>query len=145
MKYETGTATFIQFGLVSIFALANQILAIFNSCFGEDAQCVEGVFTAFMFFVLTVMLFMGIWFLGHTAQEKRSKWLSLFLIVVELGVLRIAYHNAKNHTDWLSLAASTVNIVLSVMVIFLAFRLMRSKGGRIVTKQRPRKRKAKSE
>lgn len=80
--------------------------------------------------------------LGHKAQELRKKWVTLALILLELGVLRVAYHNAKHATDALGLISSIINIALTIWIIVLAVRLLRaSDGGRVVAKQRPRQRR----
>lgn len=141
LKYETGIATFIQFLAVSLLALANQINSFVVQCIHESSECVPAVIPSVGYFILTAILFAGIWTLGWFAQEKRSKWLALGLILVELVVIRGAKLNAENHTDYLSLASSLINIALAIYVIYLAIRLIRSKGGRVVAKQGPRRRR----
>lgn len=141
LKYETGIATFIQFVAVSLLALANQINAIIVGCIQHKSGCVEDVIPSVGYFLVTVVVFAGIWTLGYFAQERRSRWLALGLVGIELLVIKVAKHNAENHTDLLSLASSMINLVLAAYIIFLAIRLIRSKGGRVVARQSARRRR----
>jgi hypothetical protein len=139
LKYETGIATFVQFAAVSLLALANQINAIVVGCIHSD--CVSNIIPSIGYFIVTAILFAGIWILGWFAQEKRSRWLAVGLIGVELLVVKVAEHNAKQHTDILSLISSLINLALAVWIIYLAVRLAMSGGGRVVSRQRPRQRR----
>lgn len=141
LRYETGIAAFVQFVIVSLLALITQINTIVVGCIRKDGQCVENIIPSIWYFILTAIVFGLIWMLGYMAQERRTKWLVLGLILMELGVARVAYHNARHYTDILGLVASLINLALALWVVFLAIRLFRSKGGRVVT-SRPRQRRS---
>jgi purine-cytosine permease-like protein len=102
---------------------------------------VSGILTSVVFFLLLVGWFAAIWVVGYLAQERRSKNLAFILIGGELLVLLVATFNGRNHPDTLSLITSITDAVLAIWVIYLAFRLMRARGKRVVAKQGARRRR----
>jgi len=143
LTYETGIATFIQFILLVFLNIANGANSVVTTCHKDSSNCVSNLIVSLIFFLLVAIWFMCVWLLGYTAQQRRSKRLAQLLIVVEVLILLTALFNARHHTDLLSFATSLIDIALAIWVITLAFRLMRSGGGRVVSKsgQRPRQRK----
>lgn len=142
LKYQTGIATLIQFIALAVLAFANGVNSVVSTCHSDNGNCVSNLIVTLIFTIILVVWFGFIWVLGFTAQHQRSKRLSQLLIAIEAGVILVAAFNAKHHTDWLSLATSFIDVALGLWVVFLAFRLMRSDGGRIVTGQRRRSRKS---
>jgi hypothetical protein len=139
--YQTAVATLIQFITLSLLGIANALNSIIATCRHQGSECVSNLVPSILFFILTAAWFGIIWVLGYSAQERRSKRLALALIGAEFLVALVAYFNAKHHTDLLSLGTSLVDLLMAFWVIALAFRLVRSGGGRITTRQRPRQRK----
>lgn len=141
LTYETSIATFIQFMVLSLLNILTGINSIVTECRAQDGSCVTGIFTSFVFYMLIALWFGVIWALGYLAQERRSRRLAQLLICAEGLIALIAYFNIKHHGGTLSLITSAIDLILAIWVIVLAFRLMRAKGGRIVSKQRSRRRR----
>lgn len=143
-KYETGIITFVQFIVLSLLAIANGLNSVVTTCHDSSPDCVSNLLVSLIFFLLTVAWFAVVWVVGFAAQERRSRRLAQLLIAAEALIALIALFNAKHHTDILSLFTSLTDLVLAIWVITLAWRLMRAKGGRVVTRQRPRRRRRRS-
>jgi hypothetical protein len=141
LKYETAVATLIQFILLSFLGIANGLNSIVTTCHTDGSNCISNTIVSIIFFILTAAWFGCVWILGYSAQERRSRRLAQLLIVAEVLIAMVAYFNARHHTDALSLATSVIDLILAVWIISLAWRLMRAGGARIVSKQRPRRRK----
>lgn len=145
LTYETGTATLIQFLVLGLLNLANGLNSIISTCHsGKD--CVNNALVSAIFYMLAAGWFAALWVIGYLAQERRSKMLARLLIAAEALVALVAFFNAKHHSDFLSLFTSLVDLVLAVWIITIAFRLMRSGGGRVVShgrsgRNRPRQRR----
>ena len=140
LKYQTGIATLFQFISMSVLGFANGVNSVVVTCSNSSGDCVSNLLVSLIFFILTDLWFAFVWILGAGAQEKRSRRLSQGLIAAEVAIALVATFNAKHHTDWLSLITSLLDVAMSVWVIILAWRLMRSDGGRIVTHQRTNRR-----
>ena len=141
LTYETGTATLIQFIVLSFLNIATGVNSTVNDCRQDGPDCVGSILVSIIFYILVVIWFGFIWVLGYTAQERRSKRLAQVLIAAETFIVLIAYFNARHYNDILSLITSVVDLILAVWVIFLAFRLMRAKGGRVVINKGSRRRR----
>jgi len=132
LRYETGTATLIQLGVVTLLGLGNQVAAIISSCVKDASACVQDSFVSLVFVVL-----LGVWLgivsvIGYAAQEKRSKRLAFLLIAFECLILIVATINARGTTNIFSRLTSLIDISIALWIVFLAFRLARANGGRIV-------------
>lgn len=141
LKYETAIATLIQFVALTLLNVGTGAVSVVSTCHDSNGDCVSNLIVSLIFFILLALWFACIWVLGYAAQERRSKRLAQLLIITELLVAVVALFNAKHHTDPLSLATSIIDFCLAVWVITLAYRLIKSGGGRIVTRQRSRSRK----
>lgn len=145
LKYETGVATLIQFVTLSALNIATGIGSVVDGCRAEEGDCLGNALLSLVFYVLIASWFGFVWFLGYTAQARRSKRLAQLLIGAELAILAVASFNIRlnrsNDGDILSLATSLIDVILALWVIFLAYRLMRSGGGRITGRQRRRRRR----
>jgi hypothetical protein len=142
LRYETGIATMIQFIVIGMLNLLYAFYSSIHSCLKHD-QCASNSLLAIVYFVI-----IGVWFgfiaaLGYAAQDKRSKRLSQALIAAEGLVALVALFNLKHYSDYFGLVISIIDLGLALWIALLAFRLMRSGGGRITrtTSQRPRQRK----
>ena len=129
---------------MSFLSMANGLNSTVTLCRANGGECVGDIILSLMLFMLIAGWFGVICFLGYSAQERRSSLLAKLLMVAELATILAASINAKGHTDVLSLATSLIDIALAIWVITLAFRLMRSKGKRVVSHQRTRRRQART-
>lgn len=141
LTYQTSVATLIQFITLSFLGIANGLNSVVTTCRSETGDCMSNLLVSIIFFIITAVWFGLIWVLGWAAQNRRSKRLAQLLICAEVLIAMVAYFNAKNHPDKLSLFTSVVDLALALWIIYLAFRLMRAGGGRIVARQRTRRRR----
>jgi drug/metabolite transporter (DMT)-like permease len=141
LTYQTGIATLVQFITLSFLGIANGLNSIVTTCRHDSHDCINNVIVSIIFFMLTALWFAAVWILGAAAQERRSKRLALALVGAELLIAMVAYFNARHHTDALSLATSLIDLALAFWIIFLALRIIRSKGERIRTGARSRQRR----
>ena len=131
----------IQFIVLGMLNLLYMFYSSIHSCVQHD-ECASNSVLAVVYFVLV-----GIWFgivavFGYAAQDRRSKRLSQVLIAAEGVTGLIALFNLKHYADYFGLVISAVDLCFVVWIIWLAFVLMRSGGGRIrATSNRPRQRK----
>ncbi len=139
LNYHTGIATLVQFVVMTLLFLISGIESVASGCTRQGGDCIDSVFVSVVFFILAALWFGAIWVLGFAAQDKRSHRLAYILIAVELLVIMVATFNARNHTNTLSLLTSLIDIALAVWVIVLAYKLSRSKGGRIMAGGRKRR------
>lgn len=139
LNYHTGIATLVQFVVMSLLFIINGIQAVTNGCTKQGGNCIDAVFVSVVFFILAALWFGSIWILGFFAQDRRSQKLAYLLIAVELAVIAVASFNARNETDTLRQATSLIDIALASWVILLAYKLSRSKGGRIMAGGRKRR------
>lgn len=143
LRYETGLATMVQ---LIVIGLLNLLYAIGTSISGcvKGVDCGGGTVLNIVYFMLVSIWFIVISVIGYAAQDRRSKRLSQLLIAAEGMVGLVALFNAKHHTDFFGLLISLIDVAFAAWVITLAFRLMRSGGGRIrvrsTARTRPRKR-----
>lgn len=143
LKYETAVATFIQFIIASLFILFSQLGSTVTGCFKDGTNCVINIITAIIFFILVSVVFGSIWLLGYLAQERRSRRLAQLLIGAEgvIGLLGLFSLKLNLHSgNVFGLLASIGVALFAAWIILLAWRLMKAGGGRVVTRQRRRRR-----
>jgi hypothetical protein len=133
LRYETGTATLIQFAVVTILGFINQIVSIVSTCVKHDGDCVSNSLVSLILVILIAIWLGFISALGYAAQDKRSKRLAQFLIGAEGFNVLISLFNAKHYPNTLGLITSVIDFAFAAWVIVLAWRLMRANGGRIVS------------
>lgn len=144
LKYETGIATLIQFVTISLLNVINGAGSIVNDCSRHGADCVWNTFASFVYILLIIGWFGGLWVIGYAAQERRSKRLAQLLILGEAAVVVISLFNAKHGHGTFNRIISLTDLALALYVMLLAFRLMRAKGGRVVSSTRARRRRNRS-
>jgi hypothetical protein len=136
IRYQTGIATLIQFVTMTFLNIATGLVSIVSGCHDGFSDCLVNSFTSMAFFMIITLWFGFIWIIGFMAQDRRSKTLAQILIIAEIMIALVALFNARHHVDKLGLFTSLVDAALAVWVIYLAFRLMQSDGGRVVKKVR---------
>jgi preprotein translocase subunit SecG len=132
LKYETGTATLIQFTTLALLGIPDAIVSIISSCSKPHTACVTNSFFSVVFFILVTGWFCTVWILGSITQQRRSR---------RLAWLLVALFNSRHDSNVLTRGTSVLDVLLAAWVIFLAVRLARAKGGRIVSSARSRRRK----
>lgn len=143
LTYQTGTATLIQFIILSLLNIVNGLESIITTCRHEGGDCVGNVFSSLIFYILAVCWFGAIVVLGFAAQERRSKRLAQLLIAGEAAIGLIALFNVKlnlhYHNGTLSLGTSLIDLLLAIWITTLAYRLIKAGGGRVVAQRRTRR------
>lgn len=144
LTYQTATATVIQFIVLGFLNIVNGIVSIVTTCAHPGGDCTGNILSSIIFYILIVGWFGIVLVLGYAAQERRSKRLAQLLIAAEGAIMLVALFNIKltlkYHNGFLNLFTSTVDLVLAIWIVTLAYRLMRANGGRVVAKARPRQR-----
>ncbi len=137
LTYQTSIATLIQFVTLVFLNIGTGTVSIVSKCYDHSGDCVSNLIVSLIFFMLISIWFAFVWVLGYTAQEHRNKRLAQALIAAEFLIAVVAIFNALHATDVLNFCTSAIDFCLSIWVITLAYKLMKSGGGRIVTKQHP--------
>lgn len=140
LYYQTGTATFIQLAVVMFLIVLNNVVSFLQSCFGSSSNCVAAAFVSMVIIVFALVWFGFLSALGYAAQDKRSKRLATALIVGQLMTALGALAILRLPGGWLAAVSAVIVAAIAGWIVVLAFRLRQAKGGRIVQKQRPRKR-----
>lgn len=134
-RYQVSIIAFVHFIAMCVLGIANGAYSIVTTC-QQYSDCLSNALVSVVYWLLIAAWFGFLWILAYAAQEKRNKRLAQLLIACEALVAFIAFFNARHHPDIIGLITSIVDIFFALWVILLAFRLMRAKGGRVVTKQR---------
>jgi hypothetical protein len=145
LRYETGIATTIQFIAITALNFINGISGTINQCTTSNNSCVSDIITNLIFFILITIMFGALWLIGFAAQDRRSRLIAKILIAGELflcliGLFDIKHHNGSTIGDIISV----VEIVSSIWISWLAFRLMQAKGGRVRSRKVRKHTKAQS-
>lgn len=145
LTYETGTATLIQFIVLGMLNILTGLDSIVQTCRHDSPNCLENVFTSFVFYVLVIAWFAFVCVIGYAAEQKRSRRLAQVLILAELLIAFVAFFNIRLNLRYenglLSLFTSVADLILAIWIISLAYRLMRAGSGRVVTVKTRRSRK----
>ena len=140
LRYETGVATLVQFSITTFLTFISGIYAVISGCAGQGGgQCVSNTFVSLIFIILTVGALGVLTALGYVAQERRSTRLAQVLIVLEIFAVIIYLFDTKQSNDIVDRITNFLSFLLAAWVILIAWRLMRAKGGRIVTQQARRR------
>jgi hypothetical protein len=137
VKYQTGISTLAQFVSVTVLNLITLVSSSIQSCV-HGSSCLGDTSINLLYFLVLSAWFAFIWMLGFTAQDRRSKRLAQLLIGAEAIIFLAALLDAKHHPDILGLITSIIDGALAAWTILLAWRLMRSNGGRVTTRARRR-------
>jgi hypothetical protein len=143
LKYETGIATLVQFIVLELLGIPIVLVELISACSSHSSQCSTNVFLSPVLFLLKAALYAGIAVIGYMAQSQRSRRLAQLLIICEFCLIPFSLFNLRHDTDLLTKIASGLGPLFAIWIILLAFRLARSKGGRIVKHSSTRSRNRK--
>lgn len=141
LTYEAGTATLIQFIVLGFLNIATALQSIISTCSPHSGgDCVGNLFTSIIYYILIVIWFGIILGIGLAAQQRRSKRLAQLLILCEIAVLLVASYNIKlnlgKFSGYINFFTSCADVILCIWVIYLAYHLSKSSGGRVVRKRK---------
>lgn len=147
LRYETGTATLIQFAVITLVALLTQIRGVIESCLKNGSECVSDSVISILYVILLAMWLGFVSVIGYAAEDRRSKRLAQLLLVLQIMILGPILMNIRGSHNPFDRLGSLIDLAVCVWVVILAWRLMSSNGGRIVNKsmvragaERPRRR-----
>jgi hypothetical protein len=141
IRYQTGVTTLAQFVSMAILNLINMLYSSIHSCVKSGSECVGDVTLNLLYFLVVCAWFGFIWVMGYAAQDRRSKRIAQALIAAEIAVLLAALLDLKHYPNALGLITSAVDAFFAGWTILLAYRLIKSGGGRVVSQSHPRKRR----
>ena len=133
IRYETGVATFVQFIVGAGLSFINGLASIISGCHGANsADCVSNAFVSLILIILTIVAFGFLLGLGYVAQDRRSSRLALVLIGCEAFAVLIFLFDAKHAPGLVDKTTNALSTLIGLWVIYVSWRLYRSKGARIV-------------
>jgi hypothetical protein len=141
VRYETGVAALIQFACGTILAAINGGGSVIGECLHHSgADCATNTFVTLLFLIFTAGALAVLAILGYIAQERRSPRLAYILMAVEMGAALIYLFDAKQAPGLIDRITNLASCLIAVWVVVVAWRLARSRGARIVTRQRAHRR-----
>ncbi len=139
-RLNIAIGTLVQFITISILGVPHAFISIISTCQSDHSNCISNMVVSLIFFILTVIWFGFIAIIGFSTQEKRSWKIALFLIGCEFANIGVALTiNLPGETNIFDKFISIVDAILSILVIYLASKVIFAKGGRIVKKNYLRK------
>ena len=136
LKYETGVAATIQFIIISVLNVIDHISSSINQCLHGRGGCALDIVGNIVLFMIITVWFGALWLAGFAAQDRRSRRIAQFLILAEGLVFLYGLYETTRHTSILGTVIGLADLITSAYVAWLAFRLMRAKGGRVRTRRR---------
>lgn len=135
LTYQTAIASLIQFITILLLGIPDNIYNIISTCHSDSTSCVSNMIVTIIFYILTAGWFGIILILGYAAQRRRSRQFAVILMGFEFVTLVVAgYFDYPHESHLINKLTSLIDVILSIWVIYLAFRLFLSGGKRIVKK-----------
>lgn len=141
LTYQVGIAALIHLAVITLFNIANGAQSSVQQCTGAGTDCIGGIITNMLYFILTTLWFGAVWLLAVAAQERRGRSLVVLLLIAELMIFVVASFNFQHGSNPLGRITSLVDMLLALWVGFLAIRLWLAGGGRVTSSQRARSRR----
>ena len=137
LTYQTAIATFIQFIAMVVLGVPNALISIITTCQHDGSSCASNMITSIIFFLFTAIWFGFILAVGYFAQKNRSNRLAALLIICEIPTLFVAgLINLPRESNYLAKGTSLVDVILGLIVVYLALRVLFARGRRIVKRSR---------
>ncbi len=132
LKYETGVAATIQFISLTLLNLINGVSGSLNQCFSTNGSCVSSIALDTGYFLAITIWFGFLWLAGFATQDRRSRRIAQMLILAEGLVFLVGlYDFTKHRQSIIGTLISLGEIITSLWVSYLAFRLILARGGRV--------------
>ena len=143
LRYETGVVALTQFLVIVPLNFINAVAESISGCREATStyDCVSGIGIELVYVLLLALWFGFIAVLAYGAQDRRDHRLAFLLMGAEGMVLMISLFNAQHYPNILGLIISLVDAAFAAFIIWLAFRLVRAKGGRITATSARRRRR----
>lgn len=119
--------------MVVLNFIDNAVIGSIGTCHDATStyDCVSGIGINVLYVIILAGWFAFVWILAYAAQDRRDRRLAAILMGAELMILAIALFNAKHYPNIAGLITSVADAAFAIWVMILAFRIVRSKGGRI--------------
>ncbi len=138
LKYETGVAATVQFIALTILNFISGADSAIRQCVSGNGGCVSNIVLSVLYFMVITIWFGALWLAGYAAQDRRSKRICQLLIMAEGLVALIGlFEMTRTTTSLLGKLIALIELVTAVWISWLAFKIMRAKGGRIRTRRHP--------
>lgn len=133
IRHETGIATFIQFVVGVFLSIISGAVSVIGDCIGTSSgECISNAFVSLILIIILVFWLGFLLALGYVTQDRRSPRLAMLLIGAE-GLSALIYLFDTMHSpDIISRLTNLVSFLIAAWVIFVAWHILRAKGGRIV-------------
>ncbi|MCL4357584.1 hypothetical protein M1512_01660 [Patescibacteria group bacterium] len=143
LRYETGIATTVQFIFLTLLYVVDGANKSVSQCVNGNGGCLSNIFIQIVLFVFITFCFGVLWLVGFAAQDRRSKRLAQLLIAGEGLVFLVGLYEFYKHSSIIGGAIGLVEFVSALWIIWLAFRLILARGGRVrshhIVRHRPTK------
>ncbi len=133
--YQTAAASLIQFITLMLLGIPSTIVNIVSTCHGNNSNCVSNMIVSLILYILTAGWFGIIMILGYATQKRRSRQFAVLLMGFEFATLVVSgYFDFPRESSILNKTTSLIDAILSIWIIYIAFRLFLSGGKRMVKK-----------
>ena len=116
---------------VVLLVIINNIIILIESC-KSAPECAAAAMFSLFFVVSTAVWFGFLSMIGYKAEEQRSHKAAYALIVGEVATAAAAYGFFSNPGGFFGKLSAFLVLVSCGWVVYLAWRLARARGGRIV-------------
>lgn len=138
LRYQTGTATFIQLAIAVFVVVINNFIILIDSC-NSAAECAAAAMFSLFFIIATAAWFGFLSMIGYKAEEQRNHRAAYVLIASELATAAVVYGFFANPGGTFGKLSALLILLTCGWVIMLAWRLARARGKRIVAHHRKTK------
>lgn len=135
LRYQTGVATFVQLAVTVFLVVINNMVALFGECKNGSDCAVTAVFSM-IFIIVTAIWFLLLSAIGYAAEERRSRNFAYLLIAGEIATAGIAFGFYTHPANLFGQLSALAVIIIAIRVSFMALRIARSRGGRIVARSK---------
>lgn len=140
IRYETSVATLVQFLAGVALSFVDGVASIAGGCFHTNSvDCVSNALVSLIVMLGAVVLFGVVLGLGYVAQARRSVHLAYVLIGAEIAMGAIFLFDAKHAIDAVTVITNVLSAGIAAWVIWVAWNLSRTRGGRMVRARKGRR------
>ncbi len=132
IRYQTSSATLVQFILGTLLTFVTGGVSIVSSCQTNGSDCVSNTFVSLVLVLFVIMGYGLLLAVGFLAQERRSSRLALLLIGLEGFAGLIFLFDAKQAPGMVDRLTNILSLLVAIWVSYVALQLYRAKGARIV-------------
>ncbi len=134
LRYQTASFTLAQFIIMMVLAVPNTLVSVISTCTKSSSDCVSNGLVSLMLFILTALWFGMILIFGYFAQKQRDRKYAIILMGLEfINLVTAGYINFPRDPNILAKFTSLTDSIISIIVIYLAFNILRAGNTRLVS------------